>query len=85
MKYSRLKKARQTIKTPVKVSGNRTTLSYAKVKGKSSFTVSKKTGTITIKKGVKKGTYTVKIKVTTAANTKYESASKTISIRIKIK
>ena len=67
------------------MTGNITAVTYTKASGKSSFTVNKKTGTITVKKGTKKGTYTVKIKATTAANAKYKSAVKTVSVKIRVK
>ncbi|MCR5544393.1 MAG: Ig-like domain-containing protein [Eubacterium sp.] len=60
-------------------------LTYKKVKGNKKITVNAKTGKITIKKGLKKGVYTVKIKVTAAGNDKYNSISKTISVKIKVK
>ncbi len=44
-----------------------------------------KNGKITVKKGLKKGTYKVKIKVTAAGNSKYNKATKTITIKVKVK
>ena len=56
---------------------------YNKV-GKSKITVSK-AGTITVKKGLKKGTYKVKVKVTTAATSKYTACYKIVTVTIKVK
>ena len=42
-------------------------------------------GKVTVKKGLKKGTYKVKVKATKAANTNYKAASRTVTIKIIIK
>ena len=63
------------------------TLSSAK-KGKKSykkyFTVNNK-GKLTIKKGLKKASYTVKVKVTAAGNKNYKAGTKTVTFTVKIK
>lgn len=84
VKYSQLKKAKQTVSaiTVKKAIGK---VSYKKTSGKSFFTVNTKTGKITIKKGTQKGTYTIKVKVTAAGNSNYKSASKTVTVKIKVK
>ncbi len=87
VKYSALKKKAQTLKaakimTIKKAEG---AVTYKKVSGNKSITIDKKTGKVTIKKGLKKGTYSVKIKVTAAGNANYKSATKTITIKIKVK
>ena len=38
-----------------------------------------------IKKGLKKGTYKLRIKVTAAGNSKYKPATKTVTVKLKIK
>ena len=48
------------------------------------ITVSK-TGKVTVKKGLKKGTYKVKIKVSAAAVTNYNAASATKTIKVVVK
>ena len=90
LKAKKLRKKAQTVKSPVKVTGNKTKVTYKlagvkKAKFKSKFKVNAGNGTITVKKGVKKGTYTVSIKVTTAANDKYAAVSKNVAVKIKIK
>ena len=52
--------------------------------GKSKITVAK-SGTITVKKGIKKGTYNVRVKVTSAATDKYRACVKYVTIKIKVK
>ena len=63
----------------------KTTMTYAKKSGNSKITVKKSNGVITIKKGLKKGTYKVKIKVTAKATSAYKAASKTVTLKVKIK
>lgn len=60
-------------------------LSYKKLSGNSKIAVNSKTGTLTVKKGLKKGTYKVKIKVNTVANDYYDASSKTATVTIKVK
>ena len=93
VKYSKLKKKNQTIAlkkamTVTKAQGAVTyKLSSAK-KGKKKFKKYfkvAKNGKITVKKGLKKGTYTVKIKVSAAGNNEYNAAVKTVTVKIKVK
>ena len=51
---------------------------------KKKFTVNKTTGNVTVKKGLKKGTYKVKIKVTAAGNDNYKEAIKPVTVTIKV-
>lgn len=87
VKYSKLRKKTQTIARTkaITVSKNQGTVTYAKVKGNKKITVDKKTGKIKVKKGLKKGTYKVKIKVTAAGNSWYKKATKTVTVKIKVK
>ena len=60
-------------------------VTYAKASGNSKITIAKKTGKITVKKGLKKGTYKVKVKVKAAGNANYEaSAVKTVTLTIRV-
>ena len=55
-------------------------------KFKKFFKVDKKTGKVTVKKGLKKGTYRVKVKVQAAGNANYKaSAWKTVTFKVKVK
>ena len=69
---------------PLTVSKAQGTVTYAKSSGSSALTIDKKTGKVTIKKGTKKGTYTMKATVTAAGTTKYKSGSKTVTVTIKV-
>ena len=94
VKYAKLKKKKQSLalKKAVTVSGAQGKKTYAlssaklgKKNFKKKFTVNKKTGKITLKKRLKKGTYKVKIKVTAAGNGNYNKATKTVTVKIKVK
>ncbi len=89
VKYKALKKKTQylgvamVIKVTNKGQGTR---SYVKVSGNKKITINKKTGKVTVKKGLKKGTYTVKVKVKAAGKGTYkESAWKYVTIKIRVK
>ncbi|MBQ3292269.1 MAG: hypothetical protein IJH43_07830 [Mogibacterium sp.] len=60
------------------------TVTYKKTKGNKKITVAKN-GKITVKKGLKKGTYKIKVKVTAAGNDNYLAGSKTVTVTIKVK
>jgi len=84
-------KKAQTVKrsAAITVSKAKGTLSYTlqnvtKTKFKKYFSVNSKTGNITVKKGLAKGTYTLKIKVKAAGTTNYNSAVRTVSCNIKV-
>ena len=88
----KLKKKSQTIarKKAVSVTGARGVVTYSKVsvskkKYAKKFTLNRKTGKITVKKGVKKGTYKLAIKVKAAGDEKYKPASKTATVTIRVK
>ena len=59
------------------------TRTYTKASGNSKITVNKSTGKVTVKKGLKKGTYTVKVKVKAAGNEYYKASTKTVTFTIK--
>ena len=42
-------------------------------------------GNITVKKGLKKGTYKIKVNVTAAGNTTYKAVTKAVTVTIKVK
>ena len=94
VKYKSLKETSKSIKraNAFAVSEAKGKLSYKFVsakKGKKSFrkkfSVNGKTGKVTVKKGLKKGTYKVKVKVKTAGNANYKaSAWKTVTFKVRV-
>ena len=67
-----------------KIKNAKGTVTFKKAKGNKKITVAKN-GKITVKKGLKKGTYKVKIKVTAAGNSRYKAATKTVTVKIIIR
>lgn len=86
VKYSKVKKKDQTIKASkaFSVKNKQGKVTYKKKSGNKKITVSS-SGKIKLKKGLKKGTYKVKVKVTDAGNDEYKSKSKTVTVKIKVK
>ena len=86
VKYSDLSKKNQTIaKASVfTVSKNKGTVTYKKTSGNSKITVASN-GKITVKKGLAKGTYTIKVQVKAAGNSGYKAGTKTVSFKITVK
>ena len=91
VKYARLKEKKQiiTARKAYTVSKAKGTVTFklagvSKSKFKKYFKVSK-SGIISIKKGLKKGTYKVKVKVKAAGNKNYNAKSKTVTVKIKVK
>ena len=89
VKYKKLKKKNQklavtkVIKFTKKGQGKMT---YTKASGKKKITINKKTGKVTVKKGLKKGTYKVKVKVKAAGNANHNASTwKTATFKIKVK
>ena len=93
VKFNKLKKKNQTIEvgSAMTVSKAQGTVTYTLIsanKGKKNFkkyfSVDKKTGKITVKKKLAKGTYKVAIKVNAAGNTYYKAGAKTVTVNIKV-
>lgn len=59
--------------------------SVSKKKYKKYFKVNAANGVITVKKKLKKGTYTLKVKVTAAGNANYKPLSRTVTVKVKVK
>lgn len=89
VKFSKLKKKAQKLKVTKVVKFTKKgqgTLTYKKAKGNKKITINKKNGKVTIKKGLKKGTYKVKVKIKAKGNANYKaSAFKTVTFKIKVK
>ena len=61
------------------------TLTYAKKKGSKKIAIDKKTGKVTVKKGLKKGTYKVKAIITAAGDANHKAASVPVTFKVKVK
>lgn len=88
IKYKKLKKRNQTLavtKVINFVNKGQGTKTYKRVSGNKKITINSKTGKITVKKGLKKGTYKVKVQVRANGNANYKaSAWKSVTFRIKV-
>ena len=89
VKYKKLKKKAQklavtkVIKFTKKGQGK---LTYIKASGNKKITISKTTGKVTVKKGLKKGTYKIKVNAKAAGNANYNaSAVKAVTFKVKVK
>ncbi len=61
-------------------------MTYKKASGSKYITINKSTGKVTVKKGIAKGTYKVKVKVRAAGNANYKaSAWKSVTLKITVK
>ena len=85
-KVKTLKKKAQSFaaKKAFAVSKAQGTVTYKKVSGNAKITVAKN-GKVTVKKGLKKGTYKVRVKVTAAGNDNTLAGSKTVTIKVVVK
>ena len=83
LKWSKLNKQKLTFKIKAAASG-KGKLTFKKVKGNKKITVSK-AGKVTVKKGLKKGTYKVRVKVSAAAKGNYKKAAKTVTVKVVVK
>ena len=86
LKFANVKKKSQTVaqKTAFSVSKPVGKVTYAKVSGNKNITVSS-AGKITVKKGLKKGTYKVKINVKAAGNATTKAKTTAVIVTIVIK
>ena len=90
VKYKKLKKKARTVARAkvITISNAEGKVTYKLLsvnKKKKSFKVNAANGVITVKKKLKKGTYTLKVKVTAAGNENFNAASKTVTFKIKVK
>ena len=87
VKYRKLRKKKQTLARSkvLVVGGADGTVSYKKLSGNKKISINSKTGKVTIKKKLKKGTYKVKVRVSASGDYNYASASRTVTFKIKVK
>ncbi len=86
IKLANLKKKNQVVqrKNAIAVSKAKGKVTYKKASGNKSITVNS-AGKITVKKGLKKGTYKVKVTVKAAGNATYKALTKTVTVVITVK
>ena len=86
VKYKKLKKKNQTVqmKKAFTVKGSKGKITFQKVSGNKKIRISKE-GKIILKKGLKKKTYDVKVKVTAAGNSWYANGSRIVTLKIRVR
>lgn len=93
LKFKKLKKKKQTLAASKIISfadRGHGTLTYKltgvkKSKFKKYFKIDAKTGKVTVKKKLKKGTYTLTVTVTASGDANHNAASKTVTCKVKVK
>lgn len=88
VKLAKVQKSAQAIARPLTVKKAAGKLTYKNVsssKAAKKFKVNAKSGKITVPKNTKKGTYTVKVKVTAKGNGSYKAGSKTVTVKVRVK
>lgn len=86
--FKTLKTKKVTLTSNVKISNAKGAVSYANAssnKTAKKFKVNAKNGKVTIPKGTKKGTYTVKVKVIARGNANWKAGSKTVTFKVVVK
>ena len=84
--FKTLKKKKVQVATPIVITKKtQGKVTFVKKSGNKKITVNKSTGRLTIAKGLAKGTYKVKIKVSAASTSYYKAATKTLIITVRVK
>ena len=60
------------------------TVTFQKVSGSGALSIHKTTGKVTVARKTKKGSYSMKVKVTASGGKNYKQASKTVTVKVKV-
>lgn len=88
VKYSAVKKKAQTLAVSKVITistKGQGAITYSKASGNKNITINAKTGKVTVKKGLKKGTYKVKVNVKAAGSPNYNAVTRAVTFTIKVK
>ena len=87
LKFANVKKKAQNLAVSkvLTVTKNQGKVTYVKASGNGKISINKTTGKVTVKKGLKKGTYSIKVKVTAAGNNNYNKITKTVTFKVKVR
>lgn len=89
VKYSKVKKKTQTLAVTKVIKFTKKgvgTMNYTKTSGNKKISINKKTGKVNVKKGLKKGTYKVKVRVKALGNANYKASGvKTVTFTVKVR
>lgn len=81
---SRVQLAKKAVSIPWECKA-KTSLSYKKAGGCKDISINKKTGKLTLKKGLKKGTYRIKVLVHAASSADYKACKKTFVLKVRVR
>ena len=86
VKYSetRNKSVSLTVSKAMKISKAKGSLTYKKKSGNKNITINKKTGKITVKKGINRSFYTVTVAVKAAGNKTHSSVTKSVTFYVNV-
>ena len=87
VKYKKLKKKNQKVvrSKVMAVSGNQGAVTYVKISGHKKILIDGSTGNVTVKKKLKKKTYSVSVRVTAAGDANHYAATKVVTFKVKVK
>ena len=88
VKYRKVKKETQTLKVSKVlqfIQKGQGTLTYKKQPGNKKITTAKKSGNVTVKKGLKKDTYKIKVQIKAAGNANYKEKTKIVTFKVIVK
>ena len=87
VKRSKVKKKKQSVsgRKIFEITNAQGNISYYKMGVSSKLSINRATGTITVKKGTKKGTYSITVRVSANGNVRYKAGSRSGRIKIKVK
>ena len=80
----KVKKRAVTVR-PLQVKRAVGTVTYKKLSGSKKLTISKKSGKVTVKKGTKKGTYKIRVRVRASGNQYYNAKTQNVKVTVRVK
>lgn len=87
LSYAKVRKATQRLgvsKVVKFANKGRGKITYAKASGNAKISVNKTTSKVSVRKGLKKGTYLVKVRIKAAGTSNYKSATKTVIVMLTV-
>ncbi|MBR2546929.1 MAG: leucine-rich repeat domain-containing protein [Eubacterium sp.] len=87
VRYSSLRKKTQYLsrKKVLTINNYEGTLKFKKLSGNKKITINSSTGKVTVRKGLKKKKYKIKVKVTASGNASFEKASEIVTFTVRVK
>ena len=84
VKAKNVKKSAKKVKA-LNVTSAKGKVTYSKTSGSKYLTINKSNGKVTVKKGTPKGVYKAKVKVKAAGDSTHKAATKTVTVKVKVK